>query len=531
MNYLLVPEKRAVIFPGKVSMPECSHSMYNGTPITVSPHSVAVAQAARKLGITVPSPIGYRYNWPKVRGLSAGRDDQKERAGFLTLYKRAYDLSEIGTGKTHSTLYASDFLMQEKVIRRALIIAPLSTLETVWANSIFDSFTRRSGVVLYGSAARRQKLFSKDFDFYIINHDALPTITQRGYDNRHRLVSVQLMRDDIDLVIIDELGEFRSPSTNKFHLLKKLVEGVPYVWGLTGTPTPQAPIDAWSQCKIINAERVSKFFTTFRQLTMTQTTAYVWRPRKEANAVVFQAMQPAIRYTRDEIEDLPGEIKSDRTCELTEIQKKHYKELVKECVTTFSSGQVVTALNEGVLRSKLLQCACGVIYDREGNTIEIGAQPRIALVNEIIEQAGQKVIVFVPFTHALKMVYREVAKHCDAAMIYGETPKHERDEIFTNFQKSPSPHVIVADAGCMSHGLTLTEASTIIWYAPDDSNNTYTQANGRITRTGQRYVANIVHLSGTATERKIYQRLAERQSLQGLLLEMIEEARGSTIVL
>lgn len=531
MSYLLVPEKKAVIFPGAFDAVGGKLCDYKGQTITVAPHSITVAQAARAQGIMVPSPIGYRYKFPKVGGLHPARADQKERAAFLTLHKRAYDLSEIGTGKTHSTLYASDFLMQEGIIRKALIIAPLSTLNQVWENSIFDSFTRRTCAVLYGSAERRQKLFSKDFDFYVINIDGLSTITQRGYDNRKRLVSVQLMRDDIDLIIIDELAEFRSSSTNKFHLLRKLVEKVPYVWGLTGAPTPQAPTDAWSECKLVNGDRVSKFFTTFRQLTMTQATAYIWRPRKEANEIVFQAMQPAIRYTRDEIEDLPGEIKSSRTCELTDVQKKHYKDLVDECVTVFASGQVVTALNEGVLRSKLLQCACGVIYDKAGNAIEVGAQPRIALVNEIIEQAGQKVLVFVPFTHVLKMVYREVSKHWDAAMVYGDTPKGERNEIFTAFQKSDKPHVIVADAGCMSHGLTLTEASTIIWYAPDDSNNTYTQANGRITRTGQRYVANIIHLSSSAGERKIYQRNAERGSLQGILLEMIEEARGSPIVL
>jgi SNF2 family DNA or RNA helicase len=74
----------------------------------------------------------------------------------------------------------------------------------------------------------------------------------------------------------------------------------------------------------------------------------------------------------------------------------------------------------------------------------------------------------------------------------------------------------------MSHGLTLTEASTIIWYAPVSSNDTYEQANGRITRAGQKYTANIIHLAGSAVERKTYKRLEQRQTTQGVLLDMIE---------
>jgi SNF2 family DNA or RNA helicase len=74
----------------------------------------------------------------------------------------------------------------------------------------------------------------------------------------------------------------------------------------------------------------------------------------------------------------------------------------------------------------------------------------------------------------------------------------------------------------MSHGLTLTEASTIIWYAPIDSNDEYEQACGRITRPGQHYTANIINLAGSAVERRMYKRLVERQKVQGALLEMVE---------
>jgi SNF2 family DNA or RNA helicase len=132
----------------------------------------------------------------------------------------------------------------------------------------------------------------------------------------------------------------------------------------------------------------------------------------------------------------------------------------------------------------------------------------------------------VPFTEVTNRLHREVSKHWSAATIYGEVPKYERDQIFGDFQQKPDPSVLIAHPQCMSHALTLTEASTIIWYAPIDSNATYEQANGRITRAGQRYVANIIHLAGSSIERNMYKRLQQRQGMQGLMLSMVEKGES-----
>lgn len=537
MSYLIVPDKNVVIFPGKVAAPiqiEAANlgmqwGMHNGQQIAVAPYTVKVAQAAQRCGVPLPSPIGLRYTFPKIDGLHDARPDQINRAGFLTLNPHAYDLSQIGTGKTYCALAAADFLMKEKVIRKVLVLATLSSLERAWSDAIFTTFTKRTCNVLYGTAERRQRLFAQDKDFYIINHDAMNTITQRTYDTRKRLLKVQLIRPDIDLVIIDELGEFRAHDTVKFKMARKLVEAIPYVWGLTGSPRPHRADEVWSQCRIVTPDAVSPYYTTFRQLTMQQITQFRWEDRKEANAVVFKAMQPSIRYTRAETGYSNEPVYSSREIELTDDQKKHYKQMFDTFVTMADSGAVVTAMNEGVQQAKLLQIVCGMMYDRQGNTVWIDAAPRVNEVKSIIEQAGEKVIVFVPFRSALEMVFKAITKDFPAAIIHGDIPKGQRDTIFASFQKNKEPHVIVADARCMSHSLTLTEASTIVWYAPEASNNTYTQANGRITRTGQVCVPNVIHLGSTALERKLYKRLQTRQATQGVLLDMVKEARSKGI--
>jgi SNF2 family DNA or RNA helicase len=100
--------------------------------------------------------------------------------------------------------------------------------------------------------------------------------------------------------------------------------------------------------------------------------------------------------------------------------------------------------------------------------------------------------------------------------------KAARDLIFSDFNKQASPRVVVADARTMSHGLDLSIATTSIWAGPTDSNETYEQANARIVGPKQKKVTSIVHVEATTLERKIYQRLRDKQSLQGLLLDAIQ---------
>lgn len=487
----------------------------------VIPHNVPNTQGLWALNIKVPSPIGYYYDWPRVNGRFEVAPHQKEIAGFSTVFKRSYDLSEVGTRKTHSHLFASDYMMQEGAIRRVLVITPLSTITRVWADSIFFTFPNRTAAVLHGAAAKRRKLFLEDHDFYIVNHDGIGVITERKYDAKHRLREASLFRDDIDLVIVDEGAEFRNYGTEKNAILRTLIKPEMMVHWLTGTPTPQAPTDAWAQARIVSPDRIPQYWTAFRDRTMKQITQYRWEQRPEATMIVHQVLQPAIRFERSDVIPIEEPVYVERECELTAEQKKHYKQLKNEFVTLFETGQEVTAINQGVLRSKLIQAACGVIYDTNKEPVVLDAAPRHNVVRDEIRQCNEKVIVFVPFRHALEEVAKAVKKEFSCEVVHGGISSSKRDKIFLDFQDKADPRVLVADARCMSHGLTLTAASTILWYAPPPSNNIYIQANGRITRDGQTKTPRIVHISGTPAEQKAYQRVIDNGQMQDLLLDMI----------
>jgi SNF2 family DNA or RNA helicase len=145
---------------------------------------------------------------------------------------------------------------------------------------------------------------------------------------------------------------------------------------------------------------------------------------------------------------------------------------------------------------------------------------RHAALKGIIEGNDHKTIVFLPFKHGLRGVYQYVCGYTTAAQISGDTPPKKRTEIFTAFQHTSSPRVLVAHPECMAHGLTLTAASTIVWYSPLSDLEIYEQANARIARASQRNPVSIIEIEGTAVERLVYKRLAEKRSFQGGLLEL-----------
>lgn len=514
------------------AIPTAKPVPYNGHTLVAVPYRLDETRVLRNMGLQIPSPIGYLYDWPHDPvAIPEVMPLQKETSAFLTLHPRAYCLNSIGCGKTISTGWAADFLLREGVHKKILVVAPLSTLNDAWANAIFFHFGHLKCNVLYGTAQKRRKLFLEDADIYVINFDGLETIVNKKVNSKGRVVDASLIRDDIGLVVLDEGSFLRNSNTDRYKVVKHILKPHMWCWDLTATPTPQWPTDAWAQCKLVTPHTVPDHFTSFKSKTMKQITQYKWEPLPNAMDIVYEAMRPAIRFTRDQVfADLEEPVYEQRSIELTTAQKKHYQELMNELSTELATGGQVLAANEGVKILKLIQAACGVMYDRQGQTHEVDCAPRINVVKEIIEQCGEKVIVFAPLEGVVQMLHREISKmerngrHVTCEIVHGATSKANRDRIYTSFQRTPDPHVIVAQPGCMSHGLTLTEASTIIWYAPINSNDIYTQANGRITRPGQKVVPMIVNIAATTLEKKMYERLKTKTALQGLLLDMV--ARG-----
>ncbi len=793
----------------------------------VIPHRLDTTKVLRNLGYRVPAPILTDYDW-------AGQtpfDSQKATAALLSTHYRDFVLNEMGTGKTLAALFAFDYLRSVGEAHKMLVVAPLSTLNTVWAYEIFMRMPHLETAILHGTKAQRLKALAGDADIYIINHDGLKTFcdTKRsGRSTKFILGEEMSQRNDIDVILLDELAVYRNRQTDRWKTASVFAEGRTWVWGLTGGPVPKAPTDAFAQVKLINPTNVGWSFKAFREEVMYQVNQFKWLPRPNALETVYEAMQPAVRFTRAECMDLPPTTYSVRYAALSKEQQGAYQQMQDDFVVKHPKG-TVTALNSGVQVSKLLQCACiaegteilsevgwvpieqmssehrvwdgaewvtheGPIFkghkeviecggvrmtpdhlcwttegwqradgesserfnwatvrlpdscatsrnnhgekqksdlvvpvrlwqrsgtrepvstrqkplgpaalrvperqqdawndrlypvssmgrhqttvlqqaieglqelgrtwhnrmrplarlirrilcrhglhlqgrslvgasgqqwpvfpgelplgdlDRaaqqqkrqpgithpQGKTYSVSSSPRVRgeggnpirktdplrvgprtgtydlincgprnrfvvrgrdgtarivhncgfmyngdvaidldhkargeVVREVVEEADSKVIIFVPFKRAIRLVEAAVNKmltpkellagHKKHAVVTGDTPKKERDRIFTAFQHSPSPQVLIAHPKVVAHGLTLTRANTILWYAVWPDLEIYEQACARVARPGQNLHTHIIHIAGTAIEKKIARTLEKRGNVQKCLLELFTE--------
>jgi SNF2 family DNA or RNA helicase len=518
----IVKEKKAVLLklkePSRVTtvIPTAKVITHNGDKIVAVPHRPDETIVLRQLGFTqIPDPLKMHYDFPLAGGKHKPFDAQVETANFLAMHPRCFCLNSMGLGKTVSSLYAYDYMRKSKLVRKALIVCPLSTMERTWADEIFKTFPHLNFAVLYGDRKKRLKLLNEDVDLYIINTDGIKIVEKDLAE-----------RSDIDLIIVDEVAMFRNSSTTRWKVLNTILnkQVTRRVWALTGAPTPNEPTDAWAQCRVVVPTNpdVPKYFGKFRDRVMRQITQFKWLPRDDAAETVKRVMQPSVRFALDDCVDLPEQIIQTRDAEMTPEQVKAYKEMLAIKSAEYEGDQIL-AKNEAIMAGKLVQIACGMAYDKNKEVVHIPNAPRMQVLEEIVESSEGKVLVFVPLTAVLHGVTEHLREKWSVECIYGETPKHERDTIFHNFQKTDEPHIIVANPATMSHGLTLTAATNIVWFAPIYSNDIYEQACARVRRPGQTKTTVIVHIAGSEVERRIYRRLAARQSLQGVLLDMMKE--------
>jgi superfamily II DNA or RNA helicase len=485
------------------------------------PCTLGNMQMMRSLGYEAMSPILRDYNWP---GRFTPFDHQRHMAAFLTLHRRAFNLSDIGTGKTLGMLWAADYLMQQGVINKVLVLSPLSTLQRVWQDEIFQHFlATRKAVILHGTREKRLAALKENADFYIINHDGLGVGSSRGPRGVELGELGIAIRDrtDINQIIVDEGSVYKDAATLRYKVLKQVIQNKPGLWWATGTVTPNAPTDAHAQAKMVDLA-YNESYRGFQDRTMMRISQFKWVPKPDANRIAAGILQPAIRFHRSECLDLPPCQSVLRDVELTPDQKKALIALKTQLAAMVGQG-AINAVNEAALRTKMLQVSMGAVYDTDHEAHKIDCSPRLKVMREVIEQTNDKLLIFAPLTSVINLLYSDLRKDYSVEKINGEVSPGKRAEIFRAFQQEKDPRIIVADARAMAHGLTLTAAATIIWYGPTDMPEVYTQANGRINRPGQTKSMLIVRLTATKLEREIFKRLDNKESMQGALLSIIRE--------
>jgi len=472
-------------------------------------------KALMKLGVdNPPSPIQKQYQWS---GKHKPFDHQKETAAFLTLNDKAFCFNEQGTGKTASVIWAADYLLKLGEIKRILVLCPLSIMKAAWQQDLFTFAMHRSCSVAHGTSKQREKIIKAGNEFVILNFDGLAVVED------------VIINGGFDLIVVDEASAYKNAQTNRWKVLSRIVNATtPRLWMLTGTPAAQSPLDAYGLAKLVNPDNCPKYYGSFRDQVMYKVTQFKWAAKPQAEGIVHRVLQPAIRFEKKDCLDLPDVTHMEREAPLTKMQMSYYK-LLKDEMLFEAAGEEVSAVNAATKINKLLQISGGAVYTDTGEVIEFDVSNRLTAVLEVIEEASHKVLVFVPFTHTIQLLRERLEKEgisCD--VINGKVSVNRRSEIVQEFQTRKDPHVLIIQPQAASHGLTLTAANTVIWYAPVTSVETYLQANARINRPGQKNNMTVVHIRGSDVEAKLYHMLQHNITNHEKIIDLYRQIATDT---
>lgn len=384
-------------------------------------------------------------------------------------------------------------------------------MDSAWRADLFSFAMHRTVDIAHGPRKKREEIIRSGAEYVIINYDG-----------------VEIVRDAIDeggfdLIIADEATHYKNPQAKRWKVLNSIIKPSTWLWMMTGTPAAQSPIDAYGLAKLINPKAVPRFAGAFKEMVMRKVTQFKWVPKENSTSIVYNALQPAIRFTKDQCLDLPEMTYVKREVELTPQQNKYYK-ILKNQMLTVAAGESISAANAAVNMNKLLQISCGAVYSDSGETVEFDVKNRYKVLSEVIAESSQKILVFVPFKHVIGILAEKLTKDkITNAVINGDVSANKRTAIFNEFQTTPDPRVLIIQPQAAAHGVTLTAANTIVWWGPVPSLETYAQANARVHRSGQKHPSTVVQLHGSPVEERVYKMLDQKINVHTKMIDLYKE--------
>ncbi|WP_123053068.1 DEAD/DEAH box helicase [Clostridium sp. JN-1] len=430
---------------------------------------------------------------------------------FILKHKSAGLFLECGLGKSVITLTAIVELMYNMFdVSKVLVIAPLRVADTTWQDEIekWEHLKYLKLSKILGSKKNRIMALYKKADIYTINRENVPWL-------------VDFYKNDwpFDMVVIDELSSFKSPSAKRFKALKKVRHKIKRIVGLTGTPAPNGLLNIWSQIYLLDGgERLGRTFTGYRNR--------YFHPQKYINGVIpadYVINEDAEKRIYEKISDIcismkaldylkmPECIFNKVMVELSEKDMKLYRKLERDLLLPFEDSDV-DAKNAAVLSNKLLQMASGAVYDEFGD-VKLIHDKKLDALEDLIEAAnGKPVLVYYGFKHDKDRIKERF-----------EVEEINTSEDIARWNEGKI-QIALCHPASTGHGLNLQEGGcTIIWFSLTWSLELYQQANARLYRQGQKHTVVIHHIIAKYTvDEKVIQALENKDTSQTALIDAVK---------
>ena len=408
-----------------------------------------------------------------------------------------------------------------------LIVAPLSILG-VWETEFaqFAAFDYALAVLTGDSAKKADTLRH-------MNGTALQ-VAVVNYESAWRMEQ-ELSVWGPDLIVCDEGHKIKTHNISASKAMHRLGAKAGYRLLLTGTLITNKAIDVFSPYKFLNPAIFGTSFYAFRSLYFDMVGYGNHTPvlKKSMEAELSARLHSiAYRAAKADCLDLPETTDIIRQVELEPAARKIYRSLVKENFAELASGEV-TAPNVLTRLLRLSQLTGGFLGNDENAAVQQISSAKLSAMEDILESAvaeGQKLVIIARFLPEIRAICKELdGRGLRYACITGEV--QDRAAQVAQFQNDPDVPVFVGQIATAGLGLTLTAASTMVFYSLDYSMSNYEQAKARIHRVGQRNPCTYIHLIAKGTvDEKVLTALRNKADLAKALVDDCRRGRNPFIL-
>jgi len=413
-------------------------------------------------------------------------------------YPVAALFADMGTGKSFMLINNVAMLYDKGKLNGFLIVAPKGVYRN-WFDTEIPKHLPSHVVyrmALWSASPRKaeqkalDELFTvtEDLKILVMNIEAFSTVKGTAYAKRFLLVHDAMMA-------VDESTTIKTPTSARSKNTEKVGRGARFRRILTGSPVTKSPMDLYQQCAFLsdNCLDVSSYYvfqaryavTIERQLnthTFKQIVGY-----RRLDELKEKLDRFAFRVKKEECLDLPDKLYVKREVDLTPEQQKAYNEMRTLALAQISGG-LVSTVNALTQLMRMHQIVCGHVKLDDGTVIDL-PNKRMDELLSVVEETDGKLIIWANYRHDIEAIKLALSKEYGmnaVGMYYGDTDMDERKRVLEEFQNPDSGmRFFVGNPSTGGYGLTLTAASTMVYYSNSFDLEKRLQSEDRAHRIGQ----------------------------------------------
>jgi len=405
---------------------------------------------------------------------------------------------EMGTGKSKVLLDNIAMLYDRGKINGALIVAPKGVYKNWYDSEIpihLPDHVQNKAVLWQSLIGQKQKLklnslFKPEIDLHILIMNVEAFSTKKGVE-----FATKFLASHNTLFAIDESTTIKNPGAKRTKNILKLSKEGKYRRILTGSPVTKSPLDLYTQCHFLDPYLLD--FTSYyafrnryaemRTANFSGRSVQVVTGYKNLAELAETLKSFSYRILKDDCLDLPSKTFMKRVIQLTPEQKRVYQQM-KSMALAELKGKMITTVNVITQLMRLQQITCGHFKADDGSMQEI-KNNRITELMDLLEEVEGKAIIWAHWRHDIATIVREIEKEYPGSVMtyYGDTTTDDRQKAIKEIQNSESKvRFLVGTPQTAGYGITLTGASTMIYYSNGYDLEKRQQSEARIDRIGQK---------------------------------------------